>query len=1143
MVNPQFSLEGFTINSPNNRAGLSARLMRNIGSRKDIGDDFLNGKTMFPVSGVVHIPNITASANDVARDVYRNRIKTGVFNNGAVVASLHFDYSRFYSEGDRLYDNVTRRIEVDSPAVAGFSANAVIVSARPDPADHSVVIVGWDDEKEITYHIERTVGNETRSIPVTVEGAWRVYDNINNGQYWVSYENPLTSAYYIDGFYQSSGSKAATGVDFKPTTQRKDDEDEFVDKNPLEHTYEYDTNGFTGIVNLSNPVYANVFDSVNTVSTKMHAVSVFLTGDAPKANIYLIDDYRDTDSFDLSAANRIISDLSKPMPGYYTVKLPVPIPLSDKKFAVVVEVIGGGGSVPVQANTTSGNSFIYDGTKWTRLTSQVACIKVHAERDVDIDLEGLTILDSKGKPYNNTDNPFKVAPGSSTTVGPAMVPAGASDVFSGNAQLPSDIRWEMHWTYYERHFNTPSSTTSAHGFLKIREEDHPTDPDGYKKGDLIPLDATWLRWSTSWGMFIPPEYPYDMPATIGRIADHDKAWDPEITGTDKSFRHEDYAAQPLRLTNTTGFSTVLIASARREYYEPTNTTINIRVSTVRRERDDTRTFIPGAAGIIDKTCTHNPNDCSVDNLICDHIISFPIDVTIEVTGVHELDISAKDIAMRVGASTNLSVRQLKEDGKPVEAPFTVTWHVVRFLSQVANPNVSTGFADYNPLDPFNPLGPPALVDKDGRVTALRDGIVYVYATVGGQTSEPCLINITGQSATAVAVNKRRLTVSRDTVFTLTSNVRPASSTNKRAIWTTDNPGVVTVKAENAGIFEAVAPGVATVKVEIEGTAFTATSVITVTGGPSSTIRVGKAGNYSVLGSSSRDKVDWTISGPGIAPGSSPDKARPNLEDTKRGNGYRMTGKTAGTQLYTLTGKVIVEVNGTEYAVREQSWNIVVVVPVARVEIRRQGETTRAKKLTLGVNADGSGGEPITLTTAITKPATGATILGYEWTTRLDKEGNVLFANLNVPTPAARSICLFNSAAVSGDNNGTLTLTPIKAGKAKITATNYNGRKRASVSLRILVHPSASQIRPRSDAITLKVGKSTSVKARTTEKNLNTAFTYSLENAAGTSPLALTNSIVRLDIAKNRLTAVGAGSATLVITASGGEKLKVPITVE
>jgi hypothetical protein len=242
---PQFNLL-LPANAANNRAGFMSGLMRKTASSKQ-GDSQLGGRTMFPVSGVVHIPDVHATptsvlAGDPRKQIYNNRIKHAVLEHGAVAAALHHNSERVYVDAGgspyKVYDNFRRVLQPEHfatqsawnpdslPIAAGTLLSSALGGVLSANANHSVVIVGWDDAIRLTYTVEMMRTHNTSSmqipvqVPITVTGAFLVYDN-RNQRHWLSYDTPLTEAYAIEGFIDNNFYGTVGTENHRLHTQRK----------------------------------------------------------------------------------------------------------------------------------------------------------------------------------------------------------------------------------------------------------------------------------------------------------------------------------------------------------------------------------------------------------------------------------------------------------------------------------------------------------------------------------------------------------------------------------------------------------------------------------------------------------------------------------------------------------------------------------------------------------------------------------------------------------------------------------------------------------------------------------------------------------------------------------------------------------
>jgi hypothetical protein len=374
-----------------------------------------------------------------------------------------------------------------------------------------------------------------------------------------------------------------------------------------------------------------------------------------------------------------------------------------------------------------------------------------------------------------------------------------------------------------------------------------------------------------------------------------------------------------------------------------------------------------------------------------------------------------------------------------------------------------------------------------------------------------------------------------------------------------------------GIIEALKPGTATLVATTDDGSYTAEAVITVIAGPTATIRNGRTAGYSIMGATTRDRVVWTLKDSVGATTSTnvtgttqvfptpPGAGVGSFDAVMRGVSVRMTAKTTGTNVIVLTGEVKVpdpadpDDRDKDITVREQSWILASVNPIARIELHGNATLTDppptnalpetlVRRVVLNVDREKSdgvfiNGDSATLSAIITRPD-DATRLDYDWASSVDRR--------NVPEGDKRE---FLDITSSGDTNNIVTIKAQRPGNARLTGTNFNGRRRVNLSVRVMINPLATEIVPRQGISQVKVGRTVSVRGRVNgDSNLarigrvNPALTYSIAGVTTNSDGIAANAVVSLDTRRQRLTAVGPGTVTLEITGTGGAKQEVTITV-
>ncbi len=103
----------------------------------------------------------------------------------------------------------------------------------------------------------------------------------------------------------------------------------------------------------------------------------------------------------------------------------------------------------------------------------------------------------------------------------------------------------------------------------------------------------------------------------------------------------------------------------------------------------------------------------------------------------------------------------------------------------------------------------AKVDKNGKVTAVKAGTIYITAKAkdGSNVLSRCKVTVI-QAPTKVKLNFDEVTVKRGTKMTLTATVSPSNSYDKTVTWSSNKTSVA--KVSSTGVITAVSAGTATI---------------------------------------------------------------------------------------------------------------------------------------------------------------------------------------------------------------------------------------------------------------------------------------------------------------------------------------------
>lgn len=141
------------------------------------------------------------------------------------------------------------------------------------------------------------------------------------------------------------------------------------------------------------------------------------------------------------------------------------------------------------------------------------------------------------------------------------------------------------------------------------------------------------------------------------------------------------------------------------------------------------------------------------------------------------------------------------------SPVSATYKTIRWTS--SNPNIAT-------------------VDENGTVTAVSNGTAYIHAvsTDGTNQSDSCSITVK-TLAESISMNKNNIDLIVGKQISLSTNILPTETSDKRVTWTSSNENVAVVT--NNGVISAISTGTAIVTaMTTDGSNLLATCTVKVT---------------------------------------------------------------------------------------------------------------------------------------------------------------------------------------------------------------------------------------------------------------------------------------------------------------------------
>jgi C1A family cysteine protease len=360
--------------------------------------------------------------------------------------------------------------------------------------------------------------------------------------------------------------------------------------------------------------------------------------------------------------------------------------------------------------------------------------------------------------------------------------------------------------------------------------------------------------------------------------------------------------------------------------------------------------------------------------------------------------------------------------EPAEATIPIEWKIAK--NEFYDP-YEIPFDDANPFQEGAPI---AQISEEGVLTPYSPGVCYVYAqsVSGWILSTPCKVTITEIELQGLRLAKKKITIPLGTKYTLPAKTVPENASYQDFKFVSLNEHVLRIDPIH-GILETVGEGVCTVEV-IAHNGITARCEITVTGQPSKILKIGAgfAPVYTPLYPELPVQMHFT---------SSLSLSDKNFIISDTSKKVRIIGQSVGSSVFRVFQEAEYGIddwgNPIKLVVWEQTFTLECVTTTPKLKLI-QDDGVPAKKITLCVQAGSLiGGESLSLL-AVSKNEE-ATLLRFVWKVR---NPEILQITPDPLDPLGQRV----------------KITALRPGTTKLTAMNYNGNRRVSITVRVLYAP-------------------------------------------------------------------------------------------